>query len=420
MFAAKKREVLGILVLTLLWLTACSDGSGGSGEGDSLRQDALSGDGAGGGDGAGVLDGAAPDYVSAATVTKGPYLQDPGPHSILVRWETDEYASSKVAYGSDESLSLSSSGITFQIDTSSMDELPPPERYQHEVMINDLAPGTTYHYRVVSVEEPLPEATFRTAPPAGEPFSFVVFGSTEMIHDFHALVMENIAAVQPDSLLHTGDLIAEGSDIEQWQTFFDIESPLLASTPLYPVFSDNEAKLGQIYFDGFFQLGGDSGKYYSFDYGGAHFIILDTNQPLVEGEQADWLIADLEETAAASPRFLFVSFHEPIFTFSHHPPNIEHRQFLQPLFESYNVDAVFSGHNHCYEHFLVNDIHYMVTGGGGAPLHGIFQNVVDLEDGVRLKAIKAMNFIQIRVEGTDADVTAYDVSSDEIIESFHL
>jgi hypothetical protein len=35
------------------------------------------------------------------------------------------------------------------------------------------------------------------------------------------------------------------------------------------------------------------------------------------------------------------------------------------------VDAVFSGHNHIFERYLYNGIHYLVTGGGGAPLYGL-------------------------------------------------
>ena len=33
------------------------------------------------------------------------------------------------------------------------------------------------------------------------------------------------------------------------------------------------------------------------------------------------------------------------------------------------MPIAFQGHNHCYEHSLVNDVHYIVTGGGGAPLY---------------------------------------------------
>ena len=39
-----------------------------------------------------------------------------------------------------------------------------------------------------------------------------------------------------------------------------------------------------------------------------------------------------------------------------------------PLFDEYNVDIVFSGHDHDYEHSVVSDVVYIVNGGGGGTL----------------------------------------------------
>ncbi|MEO0080173.1 MAG: hypothetical protein ABIK44_05810, partial [candidate division WOR-3 bacterium] len=49
--------------------------------------------------------------------------------------------------------------------------------------------------------------------------------------------------------------------------------------------------------------------------------------------------------------------------------NLEVREFLCPLFSRFHVDMVFCGHIHAYEHSLVDGVHYITTGGGGAPLH---------------------------------------------------
>jgi hypothetical protein len=38
---------------------------------------------------------------------------------------------------------------------------------------------------------------------------------------------------------------------------------------------------------------------------------------------------------------------------------------LLPLFESAGVRAMFNGHEHNFQHSLHNDIHYILTGGGG-------------------------------------------------------
>jgi hypothetical protein len=52
------------------------------------------------------------------------------------------------------------------------------------------------------------------------------------------------------------------------------------------------------------------------------------------------------------------------------------RETLAPIFESSTsprlhrkADVVFSGHNHFYERSVYGGVQYVVTGGGGAPLH---------------------------------------------------
>jgi len=61
---------------------------------------------------------------------------------------------------------------------------------------------------------------------------------------------------------------------------------------------------------------------------------------------------------------------------AHHPPftAVERRQgdnpqmtALTPMFEKYHVTAGLFGHDHNYQHYLKNGVHYFTTGGGGAP-----------------------------------------------------
>ena len=68
------------------------------------------------------------------------------------------------------------------------------------------------------------------------------------------------------------------------------------------------------------------------------------------------------------------------FVIGHHPPitAVGRRQSdnaymtaLIPMFEKYKLTAGFFGHDHNYQHFLQNGIHYYITGGGGAPLYPV-------------------------------------------------
>jgi len=81
-------------------------------------------------------------------------------------------------------------------------------------------------------------------------------------------------------------------------------------------------------------------------------------------------------SARANPDidFIFAFLHQPgVTTSTSHSPNYSVLTILLDKFEAYNVDAVFTGHNHVYEHGIVNGVHYIVTGGGGAGLNGLIE-----------------------------------------------
>jgi hypothetical protein len=122
--------------------------------------------------------------------------------------------------------------------------------------------------------------------------------------------------------------------------------------------------------------------YYSFDYGNAHFVVLNNYYGLSSTTSAQY--AWLQNDLATTTRFWkFVFFHEPAYaTDSSQKPRDGSAKVLAPLFEQYGVDIVFQGHWHYYERMkpLLNGqvstvaaggVVYMVTGGGGAGLFAV-------------------------------------------------
>jgi hypothetical protein len=115
----------------------------------------------------------------------------------------------------------------------------------------------------------------------------------------------------------------------------------------------------------------DPERYYAMSYGNARFFILDSNEhSFALTDQTAWLEKELKR-ATGEPGILhrFVVMHHPPFSTSLHGGHEELREMWTPLFEKYGVEAVFSGHDHTYEHAERNGIHYVVSGGGGAPLY---------------------------------------------------
>ncbi len=88
---------------------------------------------------------------------------------------------------------------------------------------------------------------------------------------------------------------------------------------------------------------------YSFNYGNAHWTVLDSN-PYVDWtnkELNDWVANDLASAKDATWRF--VMFHHPGFNSAREHYEQQHMRLLSPIFEAGKVDIVFNGHVHNYQ-----------------------------------------------------------------------
>ena len=83
--------------------------------------------------------------------------------------------------------------------------------------------------------------------------------------------------------------------------------------------------------------------YYSFDYGDAHFIVLDTTRNLTD--QVAFIENDLAKTDA---KWKFAVWHHPPFTSGGHTSYTQVREPVLPVLVRHNVDMIIVGHNHHY------------------------------------------------------------------------
>ncbi len=292
-----------------------------------------------------------------AEFTFYPYLQSLTDSSVVVRWETATMESALVEYGLSAEYGLS---VT----------RPEPDTI-HELVLTGLIPDTQYHYRVVAGPDSSPDAVFRSAPARGCPVRFAVIGDTRTDSAAHQSVVDQITACMPLPLvvLHTGDL-TENATWAQYQTFFRVEQNLLACVPSFPVLGNHDLGSMDNWYR-FFLLPGNE-RFYSVRLGSAAVHAVNVYEAFEPGsEQYSWLESELRaDSADSTVRHVFVSLHEPPYTTSAaHPSNLQVREYLSPLFERFGVSIVFCGHIHAYERSLVNGVHYVTSGGGGAPLY---------------------------------------------------
>lgn len=107
----------------------------------------------------------------------------------------------------------------------------------------------------------------------------------------------------------------------------------------------------------------DGKRYRTFKKGDVRFFALDSNY--LDPEQLKWLEKELE---GAGADWKIAYFHHPMYTSATRGPVIELRAALEPLFIKYNVDVVFSGHEHLYERIFPQKGIYYFTEGGSAKL----------------------------------------------------
>jgi hypothetical protein len=309
--------------------------------------------------------------LAAQKIAGGPYVSFATTTTATVAWIVDH---GPVRFGTDAA-ALATSAPAFQV---------------HRTTLTGLKPGALYHYEVPGAGR----GSFTTPPAAttDTPHTFAVFGDNRTRHEVYRKVAGAVAAAQPTYIVHTGDQVADGTVADQWVTFFDISREMLRHTVFFPSLGNHERN--SPYWYRFFdkRIG-----YYSFNYGKAHWVILNTdvrNVAATEEEreaywkaQLAWADRDLERNQDAE--YLFVAHH-------HTPITAIKRRYaeaarlherLWPLYEKHKPSAVFTGHDHNYQRHVKDGIPVVVTGGGGAPLYevdapvpGISQVVESIEN----------------------------------------
>jgi 3',5'-cyclic AMP phosphodiesterase CpdA len=103
-------------------------------------------------------------------------------------------------------------------------------------------------------------------------------------------------------------------------------------------------------------------RFYSVVRANARFFFLDTN--LLDPAQLKWFETSLRD---ATEEWKIVIFHHPIYSDGdRHGPNVALRVALEPLLVRYDVDVVFSGHEHIYERIKPQKgIVYFIVGSSG-------------------------------------------------------
>ena len=316
-----------------------------------------------------------PELYRGVNLVRGPYLQMPNAGAMTIVWRTDALTDSAVDYGLDPGYSggtITSGALVTE----------------HELTIPNLSPNESYSYRVRSGGITLATATFKSARSAEQPFRFAVVGDFGYATANTSNIANRIAASNCDLLLTVGDNVyhpvgssGTGQPGIYDPYWFTPYAATMARVPTFPALGnhDIETANGSWHLQ-YFRLPQNGPpteleRNYSFDYGNAHFAVVDVN-PFVNPYHAtrsaavkNWLASDL---AATTQRWKFVLYHHPAYTSSGsgiHPPETILQNEISALSAQYGVQMIFQGHNHFYERINpINGVNYITTGAGGRSL----------------------------------------------------
>jgi hypothetical protein len=273
-----------------------------------------------------------------------------------------------------------------------------PKSHLHHILLTNLQSNTVYYYSIGITTSTYPAKevfSFKTAPATNESFKAIIVGDMQpspgATLQAGDLIAKGIAAENPDFVIQLGDLSYDGGAPISWHY-------TAQNFPQYAAYTTFQVAIGNHDYGGDgarnfrnvfpYPYASEMGQYYSFDYASAHFIMIDNFDGggyVTSDEQKIWVEQDIIDAQNRGQNWIFINFHHTMFTTGTSSQNMDMQYWLAPLVDKYDIDGIFFGHDHHFEHWNYtygnqnllfnetdspsgNSTHYWCTGGGGAHL----------------------------------------------------
>lgn len=318
--------------------------------------------------------------AAQATVVRGPMLQGATTTNIYVLVECTTNANSPMTVNFGTTTAYGSSASTLSAVVSSAS----PTTYVHRIKLTGLQPNTLYHYQLAGQSAPATDYSFRTLVNPGTPFRFAWTAdyrdsSEAGVHgQISGRILNSHNSPMPPLFDLTGGDYSVTNTYAKWTNQWIVPSELAleAALPAYLNPGNHDLWRSGTCMRTFAQAPDSTGTngYYSFDCGDVHVIAINNYTNYVSGTpQWNWAAADVTNSLKA---WKIAMFHEPAYTYASggHGSNTNMQDMTTAVFEPGGVKVVFAGHNHFYQHNLVNGIRHLTVGAAGAPLYAVSSN----------------------------------------------
>ena len=244
------------------------------------------------------------------------------------------------------------------------------ENFQYTAQVENLSPNSTYEFTIIDGDKST--GTFEIKTYDENKFSGIIFPDSQSAdYNVWGNTAQSAFKQNPNAefFINMGDIVDNGEDSAQWEDWMTQVAEPLQKIPFVPVMGNHECYTRDwkerypIAYLNYFAVPENDDKYfnrryYSFDFGAAHFVVLDSQwmelddfAPGVIDAQKKWLQEDLLNTKKA---WKIICIHRDVLQYK-----INGRddwlegissvgvEFM-PDFDYYNVDVVFTAHLHTY------------------------------------------------------------------------
>lgn len=206
---------------------------------------------------------------------------------------------------------------------------------------------------------------------SGSTFKFIVCGDPQNQYEVFDKVLT--AAKSVDFLIIAGDLTGSGTATE----FENFKAHMAASGVKYYAVPGNHDVATMPVDVGFKQYIGPPHR--SFDYKNTHFLLIDNSTPTLGFYPAEqqWAASDLSAARSRGAEHIIAVCHVPprlpysANASSGQSKGIDANEMLAPVLRKGGAQELFCGHLHTYEQEVEDGLKITISGGAGAPLHGI-------------------------------------------------
>lgn len=380
------------------------------------------------------IDCGTPTFPDGTGLRRAPYLQAISHTKARVMWTTTTGGDGVLQVGPSKRGPWTDVAATAEFfDTARTSDT---ESYtSYDARLSALKPNSGYCYRVVEDTTVIASGLKLNTAWKGDsrPLQILAFGDSGNGSPEQAAVRDEFMKRKFDVFLHLGDMAYGSGTFTEFEAHvFDVYRDFMHRVPSFPVIGNHEFEKGrgEPYWDVYslWEVAlddWDQERYYSFDYGNAHFVALDTNDLTLVRlalnhtnpcDMIDWLRHDL---ASSDAEWKIAFFHHPPYTSSDRGTNARVVAQILPALEEFGVDLVLVGHDHHYERIAKmkggkmdeNGIRYVIVGNGGA-------GVRELDDPPQpfseVTNDQKQGFLSVTIDGCDLNAEAIDLAGNVI------